>query len=62
MTDSPDRNPDPQAPLPALFDSDLTAPRLEKLRAAREAGLDPYPYRFDKDADAAALQARFEGR
>lgn len=59
MTDSPDRNPDPQAPLPALFDTDLTAPRLEKLRAAREAGLDPYPYRFDKDADAAALQARY---
>ena len=37
------------------------APRLDKLRAMRAAGIDPYPYRFAKDADAAALHARYAG-
>ena len=40
-------------------DNPLKAPRLEKLQAARTAGIDPYPYRFDKSADAAALQDKY---
>ena len=33
--------------------------RLEKLSSLREAGVDPYPYRFERDSFAAALQSRF---
>lgn len=40
-------------------DNPLKASRLDKLRAAREAGIDPYPYRFDKSADAATLQDKY---
>ncbi|NNG06069.1 MAG: lysine--tRNA ligase, partial [Inquilinus sp.] len=40
-------------------DNPLRAPRLEKLDALRAAGIDPYPYRFDKDQDAAALQEHY---
>ncbi|MEM7443415.1 MAG: lysine--tRNA ligase [Pseudomonadota bacterium] len=39
-------------------DNPLKASRLDKLNAAREAGVDPYPYRFDKNANAAALQEK----
>ena len=67
MTDGPDTEPASQgstAPrsqsqAPEPFDTALTAPRLEKLNAVREAGADPYPYRFDKDNQAADLQARY---
>ena len=37
----------------------LKAPRLAKLAAARAAGIDPYPYGFDKTVDAGDLQARY---
>ncbi len=37
----------------------LKAPRLDKLEALRAAGHDPYPYRFDKTDDAAALHDRY---
>jgi len=50
--------PSPAPPPPRDTDNPLKAPRLAKLDALREAGIDPYPYRFDKTADAAALQAR----
>ena len=62
MTDRPDPDPtgsDTPSSLPELFDTTLSAPRIEKLKAIREAGNDPYPYRFDKDSDAAVLQARY---
>ena len=48
-----DRAPDPPA---APFATPQSEPRLEKLAAMRAAGVDPYPYRFDKTHDAAALQ------
>ena len=34
--------------------------RLAKVRAMREAGIDPYPVRFDRTTDAGTLRARFE--
>lgn len=40
-------------------DNPLKASRLDKLRAARAAGIDPYPYRYDKTDDTAALQERY---
>ena len=40
-------------PLPS--DNPLRAPRLEKLAAMREAGIEPYPYSFKTDSTAAAL-------
>ncbi len=46
-------------PPPVDADNPLKAPRLDKLGALRAAGIDPYPYRFDKDSDAAALHARY---
>ncbi len=53
----------PEAPAPAQGaphddDHPLKAPRLQKLRALRDGGINPYPYRFDKTADAAQLHAR----
>lgn len=42
-----------------IGDNPLKAPRLEKLQALRDAGVDPYPYRYDKSADAADLHARY---
>ncbi len=44
-------------PLPA--DNPLRAPRLEKLAALRASGVDPYPYNFDKDNNAAALHEAY---
>ena len=44
-------------PLPS--DNPLRAPRLEKLAALREAGIDPYPYNFDTDSNAAALHEKY---
>ena len=43
----------------ATPDNPLKAPRLEKLRALRDAGVDPYPYNFDRTATAAALHQRY---
>lgn len=40
-------------------DNPLKTPRLEKLRALREKRIDPYPYHYEKTADAAGLQARY---
>ena len=48
----------PRAPHDA--DNVLKQSRLEKLRGLREAGIDPYPYRFDKDRNAADLQTEYE--
>ncbi|MEQ8968553.1 MAG: lysine--tRNA ligase [Azospirillaceae bacterium] len=48
----------PAAVRPHDPDNPQKAPRLEKLEALRAAGIEPYPYRFDKTADAAELQAR----
>ena len=59
MTDRAAANPAPAAPPAEAVDNPLKAPRLEKLRALRQAGIDPYPYRFDKDSEAAALQAKY---
>ncbi|HET8728630.1 MAG TPA: lysine--tRNA ligase [Alphaproteobacteria bacterium] len=43
---------------PHDIDNPLKAPRLEKLKALRAAGVDPYPYRFERTATAAALQEK----
>ena len=51
-----DRVPDPQA---APFATPQSAPRLDKLAAMRAAGVEPYPYRFDKTHDAAGLQEAY---
>ncbi len=40
-------------------DNPLKTPRLEKLRALRAKGIDPYPYHYEKTADAAGLQAGY---
>lgn len=42
-----------------IGDNPLKAPRLEKLEALRAAGIDPYPYRYDKSDDAAGLHDRY---
>lgn len=57
----PDGTP-PGALPPAPHDSDepLKRTRIEKLQAARAAGLDPYPYRYDRTHTAAALQAQYQ--
>ena len=57
MTDRAEPTTDAASDLPS--DNPLRAPRVEKLEALRAAGIDPYPYRFDKDQDAAALQERY---
>ena len=46
---------DESGDIPLPSDNPLRAPRLEKLAALREAGIDPYPYNFDPDTSAAAL-------
>ncbi len=38
---------------------DAGAARLDKLQKLRALGVEPYPWRFDKDADAADLQAKY---
>ncbi len=45
--------------LPLPEDNPLRAPRLEKLAALRDAGVDPYPYTFEKDSTAAALHEAY---
>lgn len=61
MTDSaPDNRADITAPrAPHDVSNPLRAPRLEKLKALREAGIDPYPYRYERTTDAAALHAKY---
>jgi|HigsolmetaAR204D_1030405.scaffolds.fasta_scaffold01457_2 lysyl-tRNA synthetase class 2 len=44
---------------PHDIDNPLKAPRLEKLKALRALGIDPYPYRYDRTATAAGLQAKY---
>lgn len=39
----------------------LTARRLEKVARLREAGVDPYPLGYDRDASASDLHGRFGG-
>jgi lysyl-tRNA synthetase, class II len=40
--------------------SDVRAVRLEKLAAIRAEGVDPYPYRFDRDHTIDQLRGRFD--
>jgi lysyl-tRNA synthetase class 2 len=44
-----------------LGDHPLTADRLAKVEALRDAGIEPYPVRFEPTATAAALQDRHAG-
>ena len=44
---------------PPDFQEEVRAQRLEKLRALRERGIDPYPVRFDRDSTAAEIRAEF---
>ena len=44
---------------PELSATDERTRRLEKVEAMRAAGVDPYPVRFDRTTDAAALRERF---
>ncbi|MBV9817192.1 MAG: lysine--tRNA ligase [Solirubrobacterales bacterium] len=46
---------------PRDFQSEVRDRRLAKLRTLRERGVDPYPFRFDRTATAAALRARYGG-
>ena len=39
--------------------NEFRANRVEKLRRLEQAGINAYPYRFDRTADAAGLDARF---
>jgi lysyl-tRNA synthetase, class II len=43
----------------AEFQQQTRAHRLEKLRALRERGIDPYPVRFDRDSTAAEIRKEF---
>ena len=54
-----DEYPGAAAVAPHDPENPLKAPRLDKLAALRAAGIDPYPYGFDKDSDSAALHARY---
>ena len=44
-----------------LADHPLTARRLEKVARLREAGIDPYPLGYERDASASDLHERFNG-
>lgn len=48
-----------EAQKPADFQEEVRAQRLEKLRALRQRGIDPYPVRFDRDATTAEIRAEF---
>jgi lysyl-tRNA synthetase class 2 len=43
------------------FQEETRAARLEKLEKLRGRGVEPYPVRFDRDSDAAAIRAEFDG-
>ena len=60
MTDdaNPDRSPDDEAPQPSA--ADIRTLRLQKLARLREAGIEVYPSRFDRDRTLAELRAEFE--
>ncbi len=45
----------------ALEDNRLIKERLDKLKALREMGVEPYPYSFDKQDNAADLLSRYSG-
>jgi lysyl-tRNA synthetase class 2 len=40
-------------------DNQFRAARLEKLKALRELGVDPYPYAFERSDEAAALERKY---
>lgn len=44
---------------PHDHDDPIKAPRLAKLASLREAGIDPYPYKYERTALAAGLQERY---
>ncbi|MCD9623109.1 lysine--tRNA ligase [Rhabdothermincola salaria] len=45
----------------AVERASIRAQRLDKVAALRERGIDPYPYRFDRDRTIGELRAEFEG-
>ena len=52
--------PEDTAPIPQdLLENPLAEPRLAKREALRAAGVEPYPYRFDRTDDADSLQQRY---
>jgi lysyl-tRNA synthetase class 2 len=60
-TPSGGHEPDPDAPESGEAVGRIRAQRLAKLAAMRAGGVDPYPYRFDRDTMLGDLQARFAG-
>lgn len=60
---SENASPSDAAPFTPPRDGDdpIKAPRLAKLAALCEAGIDPYPYRYERTAVAATLQERYAG-
>ena len=53
------REPEDQEPIADTelrFQAGIRARRLEKLRALRERGVDPYPVRFDRDSTVSAVR------
>jgi len=53
------REPEDQEPIAdaeVRFQAGIRAARLEKLRALRERGVEPYPARFDRDSTAGAVR------
>lgn len=73
MSDTPSAHPDPSGATPStvavhgadeveeLSTADVRAVRLDKVAALRERGVEPYPYRFDRDRTIGELRAVFEG-
>ncbi len=55
------RRPPPDAAPETPPENPQRAPRLDKCRALRAAGIEPYPYRYDKDSDAQGLHDRYAG-
>jgi lysyl-tRNA synthetase, class II len=49
------------APASREFQEETRAHRLAKLEALRQRGVDPYPVRFDRDSNAAAIHKEFDG-
>lgn len=45
----------------AEFQEEVRAHRLEKLDRLRERGIEPYPVRFDRASNAAAIREEFDG-
>ena len=59
MATPDETRPDPENGTSREFQEETRAHRLAKLEALRARGVEPYPVRFDRDSNAAAIRAEF---